>query len=306
MGIFGGYLWLVLSALHPPLPSQAQPVIFYSNQLRDDLKTAVMRALKGAKSSIALQIYDLSDPAILQLLEKKKSEGLEVTISHDKHGHLPKVLEAQPVKCRGLMHRKILIIDEALILLGTANFTTQSLKMHDNLVLGLWHPELAQFLKGAKGEFKSGELSAYLLPDSEGAALRALGAFIDSATKTIQVAIFTLTHQKLVGKLAQAQKRGVAVSVAVDRYTALGASKKAIEQLQEAGAEVLLNHGSQLLHHKWALIDGQTLAMGSANWTAAAFEKNQDCLLILENLMPDHQKVIKNLWRSVAIASEKM
>ncbi len=306
MGIFGGYLWLVLSALLPPLPSQSQPLLFYSNQLHDDLKIAVIRALKGATSSIALQIYDLTDPSILKLLEKKKREGLNVTILHDKHGHLPKELEGNPVKCRGLMHRKILIIDEALILLGTANFTTQSLKMHDNLVLGRWHPELAQFLKKGSGAFKSGDLSAYLLPDAEGAALRALGSCIDSAAKSIQVAIFTLTHPELVGKLAQAQKRGVSVSVAVDRYTAMGASKKAIEQLQTAGAEVLLNQGSQLLHHKWALIDGQTLAMGSANWTGAAFGKNQDCLLILENLMPGHQKVIKNLWRSVAIASEKM
>lgn len=263
-----------------------------------------MRAIKGAKSSIALQIYDLTDPSILELLEAKKREGLEVTIFHDKHGHLPKALEGHPVKCRGLMHRKILIIDEELILLGTANFTTQSLKMHDNLVLGLWHPELAQFLKKERGAFKSADLSAYLLPDEE--ALRALGSCIDSAAKTIQVAIFTLTHQELVGKLAQAQKRGVSVSVAVDRYTAMGASKKAILQLQNAGAEVLLNQGSQLLHHKWALIDGKTLAMGSANWTAAAFGKNQDCLLILENLMPGHQKVIKNLWTAVAIASEKM
>lgn len=293
------------------MPSPQRPVLFYTNQLRGDLKIALLRALKGAKSSIALQIYDLTDPSILSVLEKKKKEGLNVAISHDKHGHLPKALETRPVKCRGLMHRKILILDEALILLGTANFTTQSLKMHDNLVLGLWHPELARFFigsSGGEGSFRSGEMEirAYLLPDSAGAALKALGQCIDSAAQSIQVAIFTLTHPDLVSKLAEAQKRGVAVTVAVDRYTALGASKKGIEKLQEAGAKILVNQGSQLLHHKWALFDGKTLAMGSANWTAAAFGKNQDCLLILQDLDRSHQKLIKKLWSTVAIASEKL
>ncbi len=259
--------------------------------------------MQNANTSISLQIYELSDPAILSLLKKKHREGVDVKIFHDKKRTLPKELPAYPVKTRGLMHRKILVIDEALVLLGTANFTTQSLKMHDNLILGLWHPELATKLEGnfAVGSMRIG---CYLLPNVE--AIKALEKCLEDARQSIQVAMFTLTHPSLVGKLAEAQKRGVTVSVAIDRYTAMGASRKAVEQLQAAGAEILLNRGSQLLHHKWALIDSKTLVLGSANWTAAAFAKNQDCLLILENLPSSERKVIKKIWNAVAIASEKL
>ncbi|MBS0628868.1 MAG: hypothetical protein JSS30_01430 [Verrucomicrobia bacterium] len=264
-----------------------------------------MQALKRANQSISLQIYELSDPSILALLQKKHERGIEVKIFHDKKRTLPKGLPAQPVKSKGLMHRKILVIDGALVLLGTANFTTQSLKMHDNLILGLWHPELATTLKGTY-TLGTIQIGCYLLPEMSGPAITALGEAIEGAKQTIQVAMFTLTHPDLVGKLANAQKRGVKVTVAIDRYTAMGASKKAVEQLQEAGAEILLNQGSQLLHHKWAIIDSKTLVLGSANWTAAAFAKNHDCLLILENLPPSEQKVIKVIWKQVAIASEKL
>lgn len=268
-----------------------------------------MQALKGAKFSIDLQIYDLSDPSILALLKQKQDEGVAVTIFHDKKRNHHKDLSAYPVNSSGgLMHRKILVIDEVLVLLGTANFTTQSLKMHDNLIAGIWNRELAKFLKDSiDGDAKfDGGITAFLLPDFEGKCLETLSHCIDGARDTIQVAMFTLTHPGLVSKLAQAQGRGVAVSVAIDRYTAMGASQKAIAILQNAGAEILLNRGSQLLHHKWAIIDGKTLAMGSANWTAAAFAKNQDCLLILESLSASQQKILKKIWKEVAIASEKM
>lgn len=310
-GIFGGYAWLVLAALHPKLPTPEKPFILYSNHLRQDLKLTVLRALKQAQSRILLHIYELSDPSILDLLTKRHADGLQMAIFHDKKRALPKGLPAHPVKTRGLMHRKILVIDDTLVLLGTANFTTQSLKMHDNLILGIWDRAFAQFFadsSASEGKFHVGGLAiqCFLLPDSEGRAAAALGKHIDEAAESIRVAMFTLTHPVLVEKLAEAQKRGVEVTVAVDRYTAMGASKKAVERLQEAKARVLVNYGSQLLHHKWAVIDGKTLVLGSANWTAAAFKKNQDCLLILENLSISDRRIVDRIWRGVAIGSEKL
>ena len=58
----------------------------------------------------------------------------------------------------------------------------------------------------------------------------------------------------------------------------------------------------QLLHHKWALIDKETLIVGSANWTTAAFTKNQDCFLVLP-LKEKEQKFMKNLWKVIQLES---
>ena len=266
-----------------------------------------MRALKNARSSIVLQIYGLTDPEILALLKKKQAEGVAVTIFYDKNGSkgLPKSLNAYSVSSQGLMHRKILIIDSCQVFLGTANFTTQSLKMHDNLILGIWDPALARFFTESIEETHIGEvgnalISSFLVPN-----LAQLCHVIDGATESIQIAMFTLTHPQIVQKLIEAMHRGVSVTLAIDRYTSAGASQKAVEQLKNAGAHLLVSQGSQLLHHKWAWIDQETFVLGSANWTGAAFEKNEDCLLILKRLNSKQKKILTRLWKALAIASEK-
>jgi len=234
-----------------------------------------------------------------------------MAIFHDKKRTLSKKLPAQPVKTGGLMHRKILILDDETTFLGSANFTTQSLKMHDNLILGLWDPAIAKFFKQSsesEGKFECGgiQIRCFLLPDLSGEAINALERALDEAEQSIQVAMFTLTHCSIVNRLVEAQKRGVRVSVAIDRYTAMGASKEAVEKLLNAQTKIFLNRGNQLLHHKWAMIDGKTLILGSANWTKAAFAKNHDCLLILNNIGKAERKSIESIWKGVENGSEKM
>lgn len=310
--IFCGYGWLVFATLKPSLPTLDTPLKLYSNQLRDDLKRVVMAAITSASESISLQIYGLTDPDVITLLQKKESEGVHVQIFHDKSATkgLPFFRNAYPIQVGGLMHRKILVIDHCLSLVGTANFTPHSLKMHDNVVVGIWSNELASFFESGVDESHVKEigktmLSSYLLPDFSKKALDRVCSCIERAENTIDVAMFTLTHPRLVKALCKAAKRGLQVRIALDRYTALGASKRAADQLQNAGATLLTGRGNQLLHHKWALIDSHTLVLGSANWTRAAFKSNQDCLLLLENLPPNAEKQLQRLTQVIANSSEK-
>jgi len=201
------------------------------------------------------------------------------------------------------MHRKIAVIDETLTLVGTANFTPPSLKMHSNLFLGIWDPSLAKFLSHSieeEGIFQigEGEISSFLLPEGGKRALEAIAEEIDRAQERIDLAIFTLTHPLLIEKLIEANDRGVEITVAIDRYTSRGASRKGVEMLEEHGMPVRIHTGGGLLHHKWALIDGKTLIIGSANWTRSAFAKNQDCLLICKDFQ-DQAKIYKKIWNLV-------
>ncbi len=250
------YGWLVFTATSPPLPQASAPLLFYSNHCHQDLKLTFCKALESAKNTIDLQMYALTDERIKKIINKKIHEGVKTSIwfdasaSGDLETQFP---EARRVLCKGLMHRKILTIDDRLVFLGTANLTTSSLQLHDNLVVGLYHPPLADFLKTHhEGSFnftvgqQSGEL--WLLPSEE--ALQRLLQLIQSAKKSIHVALFTLTHQKLITALVDAHERGVRISLAVDFYTGHGASLKALEALQEKGVPILLSRGQQLLHHK--------------------------------------------------------
>lgn len=296
---------LVKSSLYPSLPKAGRPLILYSNQIQVDLKRVMITAIQSAKRSIFLQIYGLTDPDLISLLQKKKEEGLEVKIFFDPSGSgqsLPSF--AQPVNCKGLMHKKILVIDEEKSFVGTANLTPSSLHFHSNLVLGIYSPLLARYLShsvGSKGLFSLQEtnIETYHLPDPQGIALSRLCQCLDGAEKEIHLAIFTLTHPRIVDALIRAVKRGVEVKVASDFYAGKGASYGALERLREGGASVTLSRGPELLHHKWALIDQNLFIVGSANWTRAAFEKNQDILCILTHLPPSDCKKVNRLWKTL-------
>ncbi|MBI3236535.1 MAG: DUF1669 domain-containing protein [Chlamydiales bacterium] len=290
------------------MPEQSVPLRFYSNQMRQDIKLLFLKALLKAEKSIDLCMYGITDKEIIQRLASRSDAGIPVHIEYDKKASSSKLLSPLnskarliPSACKGLMHRKILIIDEKWLLLGTANLTTPSLKHHNNLVLGIYSPSLASFLKNPITShyifsIQDTQAELFLLPDKDKKALEKLISTLRSAEKTIQIAMFTLTHPQIAEELAAAQSRGVQVLIAIDRYTAKGASKKCLKKLSDAGIEIFASRGKELLHHKWALIDEKVLIVGSANWTLSAFKKNEDLLLFLPLSTPREIRYLKNLW----------
>jgi len=301
------FTWIIFKATRADLPDKDDPIKFYSNQSRQDIKLTYSQALSRAQHSIFLSVYGITDPLILSNLSKKAFENLSISIQYDASAstalkkHLPSSIHLTPVKSKGLMHRKIVLIDRTQVYLGSANLTTSSLRHHANLVLGFYHPGLAAFLENPTATSYAFEVQeqrgeVYLFPDPLKLGLSRLIQCIDEAQHQILIAMFTLTHPEITHALIQAQKRGVDVRVAVDAYTARGASKKTVESLNREDVRVLLSQGKELLHHKWALIDEKILAMGSANWTKAAFNKNDDFLLFFSPLNKSQKRFLTNLW----------
>jgi phosphatidylserine/phosphatidylglycerophosphate/cardiolipin synthase-like enzyme len=303
------YFVLIRAALNPSLPSPKNPIVFYSNQKRDDFRLVLKKAFSLAKDSISITMYAITDEELLKKLYQKAKDGISVRIWHDhKSGSTPlqKPIAATPVKAKGLMHRKIITTDDAHVFIGSANMTTSSLVLHDNLSVGFYHPALARFLKAPTSShfdfnLENQSCRIWLLPDLK--ALDYLTDQLNEAENSIFVAMFTLTHPQLLQALVDAQNRGVHVTVAVDHYAARGASKKAVQFLQENKIPVIFSQGLQLLHHKWAYIDRSQVIFGSTNWTKAAFAKNQDCLVFLKSLTPDQQKLFDNLSRTITLDS---
>ena len=301
------YFILIRAALNPCLPSPQNPIIFYSNQKRDDFRLVLKKAFSLAQKSISITMYAVTDEELLKKLYHKAQNGVSVRVRHDhKSGSTPlqTPIVATPVKAKCLLHRKIITTDDAHVFIGSANMTTSSLVLHDNLSVGFYHPPLARFLNNPTSSYfdlENRSCRIWLLPDLE--ALDYLIEQLDQAERSIFVAMFTLTHPQLLEALASAVKRGVRVNVAVDHYAARGASKKAIKFLQDKKVPVTFSQGLQLLHHKWAYIDRSQVIFGSTNWTKAAFAKNQDCLVFLKSLNPAEQKFFDTLSRTIALES---
>ncbi|MCB1108694.1 MAG: hypothetical protein KDK44_03480 [Chlamydiia bacterium] len=236
--------------------------------------------------------YGLSDPEILKLLDSKKNQGLDVFALCDQRS-TPKHPGITRIKKPGLNHAKIAVVDDHLSLFGSANLTTTSLELHHNCVMGIESESVATFFKSSITNQTNGALSwqnlqLWMLPDKT--AFFALLDLIDQAEKSIKVAMFTLSHPELIEALEKAQQRGVTVNLYLDRYT------------RQPHTKLSINHtkGPGLLHHKWALVDDRHLAMGSANWTKAAFTKNREVLVIIRNLPPAQVRVCQKLWNDLS------
>jgi phosphatidylserine/phosphatidylglycerophosphate/cardiolipin synthase-like enzyme len=311
-------IWFVWRSLTPTLPALGEPPRLYSNQCQQDLTLTFLEAIQKAKKSIYLVMFGLTDPAILKVLSKKIEQKVEPIVYYDTNGspNLYRMLdgcELHPIRQVGLMHHKVLILDDEMVFLGSANLTTQSLRMHDNLVIGLHSKRIASFLR-EKVPYCSGhiqtpvggqEVDLWILPDPNGHALSELKRKLRNANRSIRAALFTFTHPALADELILAQKRGVAVTVVIDLHSGLGASAKTVGALKKAGVRILYSQGVQLLHHKFVLIDDSTLIAGSANWTKAAFTKNSDCLAMLHNLTTDQRSYMNYLWKRISIAARE-
>jgi phosphatidylserine/phosphatidylglycerophosphate/cardiolipin synthase-like enzyme len=307
------------------VPSSNAPIELYSNQTQDDLTRLYQQAIDNAKESVTLVIYALTDPQILSSLQKKSEAGIPVYIvchAEASPGITRKIPQATIVRrfTKGLMHQKILIIDNKQLWLGSANLTSSSLNIHGNLVMGLHHPALAEALTSrAKSMDEEGgvtpllhcetqagsqNLEQWILPDDPAAAKRMID-LIRTAKKTIKVAMFTFTRMDFTQELIAAAKRGVKVEAVVDRYMAKGANAKVVQLLDQAGIPVKLNTGQGLLHHKFAYIDGTILVNGSANWTQQAFKLNDDYFYVVYPLTAEQQRKMNQLWSVVQKQSEK-
>ena len=298
----------------PTLPCKKQPLIFYANQCNDDLKNVYLQALQKAKSSLFLIIYGLTDIDIIKALQSKIQEGVVVRIFFDPGGskgieqHFPPSI-AFPTKSIGLMHKKILVIDKKQILLGSANLTETSLRLHDNLLIGCYHKGLAYFLESSLENSYSfqvahQQIELFSLPEPEQKALSQVLKELAKAEKSIKICMFTFTHEKLYQALIDARSRGVSVDIAIDYYSARGASKNIIKNLYNEGITPYIGPAGKLLHHKWCLIDDTTLILGSTNWTGSAFKKNDDVLILLPSLSPKQTSFMQKIWKATQKSSK--
>lgn len=318
--VIAGSYWTAEQVSRSDVPHSNEEIALYSNQTNHNLQQGFKEAVSSAKKNILLIVYSLSDEEMIRALRQKAEEGVNVSVIFDgkstpfadrKLGPKVNVLKRFG---DGLMHMKILVIDNSEVWLGSANMTTESLKMHGNLVLAFKSPELAAWIAN-KGRtfpeegkcqkcphrdfvFKDQKLELWFLPSSDDPVAR-IKQVIASAKKTIRVAMFTWTHMDLAKSIVEASERGVKVEVVVDHYSGKGAGAAVVKYLKKNKIPVGMSPGGNLLHHKFLYVDGKLLINGSTNWTKSAFAKNDDCFVVINTLNEQQRKTMEKLWKVI-------
>lgn len=289
------------------LPTEKSSVQFYSPHLGHDLEKCLLFFLDHAEKSVQIASYGFTSDTIAKKLSLLASRGVKVELLLDhkniSSSHLKllsPLIIVKKIKSKGLMHRKWAIIDDHYILMGTANITRASLKMHHNFMIAFCHHEAALFLRDPSSSYQSfaigdQQIRIWLLPNASSAFISLYDA-LQQAQKEIKLALFTFTHPLLSQALIDASCRGIKIEVLVDGQSGRGASWPVIDTLYQAGIDPALSVGLPLFHHKVAQID-KTLFMGSANWTAAAFKNNMDDLVEISPLTKQQLCLLDRFWR---------
>jgi phosphatidylserine/phosphatidylglycerophosphate/cardiolipin synthase-like enzyme len=117
-----------------------------------------------------------------------------------------------------------------------------------------------------------------------------------SARRSIDLAIYSFTVNRIALVLDSAAKRGVKVRVTMDRQQA--ASSKSVAALLAKKLPVRIGAGGGYMHNKFAIIDDSVCITGSYNWSDAAELKNDENLLVLVSpaLAKAYEDRFETIW----------
>jgi phosphatidylserine/phosphatidylglycerophosphate/cardiolipin synthase-like enzyme len=137
---------------------------------------------------------------------------------------------------------------------------------------------------------------AMFFPSEE--SLNKVISYLNSARRTLEVCIFTITNNRLANALRRAKDRGVEVRVISDdaNLEMLGSDVRDLETYG-IGVKVDADLKSHM-HNKFVLIDDNVLMTGSFNWTVQAVKKNQENLAAVEDpvLVSLFKQEFEKLW----------
>ncbi|MEH1968983.1 DUF655 domain-containing protein [Nostoc sp.] len=125
---------------------------------------------------------------------------------------------------------------------------------------------------------------------------------LDSATKSIDLALFVFSEQRIANVLEKRHQQSVQIRALIEPQFAYRPYSEALDMMGVAlsnkckyevdnhpwqnpittvGVPVLSK--GDLLHHKFGVIDSQTVITGSHNWSDAANNGNDETLVVIEN-----------------------
>lgn len=262
---------------------------FASNPSQKCIGETLKELINKAKNSLDIQIYSLADQGVINTLNKAAAQK-KITIYYDKTASRdleqklsPEIALTAYTK-KGLMHRKIMCIDDEFTFFGSANFTSSSLFWHSNGACLVKSRSLNTFLKAkTRGSCSFEYGRAFLLPDKQNEALKSVQACLKSARKSIHLMMFSFTHPVLIDEVMEAQKRGVKTFLYLDKLNFQNPESPLCSLMKKCD-KVFKEHRPVLMHHKLCFIDDHVLITGSANWTRSGFKKNEEVLVIFDKL----------------------
>ena len=108
-----------------------------------------------------------------------------------------------------------------------------------------------------------------------------LGLLADTR-RTFDLAVFTLTDDRLSSAILDLHRAGVGVRILTDDDKA-GDRGSDVRELARMGVPVRYDASEYHFHHKFAVFDRERVVTGSYNWTRGAARNNRENFLVTED-----------------------
>lgn len=158
-----------------------------------------------------------------------------------------------------------------------------------------WLEDVMKILSRPASEDSAMKSEAWFSPHDECA--HRICRMIGSATRQIDICVFTITDDRVSEAIQEAHRRSVSVRIISDDDKSFDPGSD-IDRLSRAGIPVRIDRSQYHMHHKFALFDSKYVLTGSYNWTRSASEKNEENFIITSDpaLLFRFESEFEKLW----------
>ncbi len=296
---------LALAACRTPAPPVATPaptgeaVSGTVVILPDHGRATVLRHIGSARSNIDVYAYLLADRSTAEALSAAVLRGVNVRI----------ILERKPfggdnaqafARLRNLgmtvresspafrfSHAKVMVIDQRVALIGTANYTRSSYERNREFIAVVEDQGVVATLDKLFAADWDNEAPPPIHPAlivSPENSRRQLTNLVDQAVESLMIYESDTGDQRFTDAIVRAAKRGVEVRYITnpDRSPVGDRDDRLLAKLKEAGGRVGYLQ-APFVHAKVVLADNRLVAIGSVNSTPTSFDQNREIGILLNN-----------------------
>lgn len=276
------------------------------------IDNTIAQQIDTVQRTLDIAAYEWNSPSLTQAVMRAARRGVVVRmVSDDRDGlgdeattlgelqalGIPVVTDSR----RALMHNKFMILDGALVLTGSWNFTLNDTYRNNNNSLALRSRQAVRnyqaefdemFVEGLFGPSSPSQtpvtqftqdgvtIGVYFAPEDP--VIPAMVAALQTARRSIRFMAFSYTQAEITDAVLARARDGVFVQGIFERTGSETASAQ-LRPLACAGQDVRQDGNPFILHHKVFIIDDTTIITGSFNFSANATDSNDENMVIISD-----------------------
>lgn len=121
------------------------------------------------------------------------------------------------------------------------------------------------------------------------------------AKNQIDICVFTISDDEITEEILAAHRRKKDIRIITDDEKAFDLGSD-IDRIKRVGIKVLTDRSPVHMHHKFALIDNETVLTGSYNWTRSAATHNYENIVLMQDpaVSKAYEQEFDRLWKKLS------